>query len=257
MRIAIAGGTGLIGSQLVAQAHAAGYQTVVLARSEGLDITDAQPLRAALYGVDALVDVTQSPSLNETVAREFFTLTAANLAEASGSVGVGRTVVLSQVGCDRASGVDSDPDPDSLDGYLRAKASHEQASRGTGHGETHVVRSTQTHNFVGQLLSRSTHDDVARIPGVAVQPVEVSFLVDVLLDVATGARHEPMLEVAGPQVEQMDDLAQEFLDYYFEQVRIQVTTPSECLLNGALLAGNRSAVGGSSFRRWLHTHARE
>lgn len=141
MRIAIAGGTGLIGSQLVDHARAAGRQTVVLARSEGLDVTDAPLLRAALYGVNALIDVTQSPSANETVAREFFTQTAANLAEASASVGVGRTVVLSQVGCDRASGPDSDPDPDSLDGYLRAKASHERASRGAGQGETHVVGS--------------------------------------------------------------------------------------------------------------------
>ena len=52
MRIAIAGATGLIGSQLTALARKEGHEVVEIARETGFDLTDPETdrLEAALAG---------------------------------------------------------------------------------------------------------------------------------------------------------------------------------------------------------------
>lgn len=50
MRIAVAGGTGVVGRHVVAAVAAAGHEPVVLARSHGVDVTTGQGLDAALAG---------------------------------------------------------------------------------------------------------------------------------------------------------------------------------------------------------------
>ncbi|WP_332644622.1 hypothetical protein [Aeromicrobium sp.] len=48
MRIAIAGSTGLVGTQVVAAAIAAGHEVVELARQHGIDLTVADGLAERL-----------------------------------------------------------------------------------------------------------------------------------------------------------------------------------------------------------------
>ena len=61
MKIAIAGATGLIGSQLNALARAEGHDVVEIARETGFDLLRPDGLEAALDGVDTVVDVTAEP----------------------------------------------------------------------------------------------------------------------------------------------------------------------------------------------------
>ena len=57
MRVAVAGGTGLVGRQVVDALRAAGHQPVVLARSTGVDLVAGTGVEAALAGAAAVVDV--------------------------------------------------------------------------------------------------------------------------------------------------------------------------------------------------------
>jgi hypothetical protein len=57
VRIAVAGGTGVVGEHVVAVAAAAGHEPVVLARSCGVDVTTGQGLKPALAGATAVIDV--------------------------------------------------------------------------------------------------------------------------------------------------------------------------------------------------------
>ena len=50
MRIAVAGGTGVVGRHVVAAAAAAGHEPVVLSRSAGVDVATGQGLDRALSG---------------------------------------------------------------------------------------------------------------------------------------------------------------------------------------------------------------
>ncbi|WP_393097330.1 NAD-dependent epimerase/dehydratase family protein [Streptomyces sp. LN325] len=57
MRVAVAGGTGLVGRYVVEELAAAGQEPVVLARSRGVDLVTGAGLDAAVAGADAVVDV--------------------------------------------------------------------------------------------------------------------------------------------------------------------------------------------------------
>jgi len=59
VRIAVAGGTGLVGTMVVERVGAVGHQAVVLARSRGVDLVrDTGTENGVLAYVDAVIDVT-------------------------------------------------------------------------------------------------------------------------------------------------------------------------------------------------------
>src|SRR5262245_53136760 len=60
MNIAVAGGTGLIGSQVVKILQAAGHGAVPLSPSTGVDLLTGEGLDAALEGADVVVNLTNS-----------------------------------------------------------------------------------------------------------------------------------------------------------------------------------------------------
>lgn len=250
----MAGSTGLVGSQLVARAREAGHEVVGLARTKGYDVT-APGLERVLAGAEAVVDVLQAPGPGEAEAAAFFTAAAEALGRAAHRVGVRRTVLLSILGADRAAGPDADPAPGSTDGYYRAKHRHEEVTRAFA-PEPHVVRSAQFHNFVGQAVGRAGDDCVAQIADLPIQPVDVSVAVDLLLALATGERHDALIEVAGPRRERLVDLAREFAAYYFDDLEVEAVTPSPSLAAGRLLPGDRAVLGGPTFHDWLHGHPR-
>ena len=141
MRIAVAGATGLVGSQLTALARKEGHEVVEIARETGFDLTDPDTggLEAALKGAEAVVEVTSFPAVDEAAATDFFTTVATNLGRAATAAGVRRSVVLSIVGIDESQDFP----------YYRAKLAHEKATRAAAPGAL-VLRATQFHEFARQ-----------------------------------------------------------------------------------------------------------
>ena len=72
MRIAVAGGTGLVGRMVVDAARERGHEAVVLARSEGVDLTTGAGLVERLAGVDAVIDTTNVATQKRAEAEAFF-----------------------------------------------------------------------------------------------------------------------------------------------------------------------------------------
>ncbi|MEV0391315.1 NAD-dependent epimerase/dehydratase family protein [Nonomuraea sp. NPDC050643] len=91
MRVAVAGGTGLVGRYVVEELAAAGQEPVVLSRSRGVDLVTGARLDAAIAGVEAVVDVSNVTTMNAKKALSFFD-------------GVGRTLLDAG---ERAGGADS------------------------------------------------------------------------------------------------------------------------------------------------------
>ncbi len=141
MRIAVAGGTGLVGSRTVAALGEAGHEAVVLARSRGTDLTTGAGLDAALVGVEAVIDVSNVATLRGSRATAFFEAAGGHLSAAAARAGVRHLVTLSIVGVDRVPL-----------GYYRAKLRQEQLAL-RGPVPATVLRSAQFHEFAEQFLA--------------------------------------------------------------------------------------------------------
>src|SRR5436305_5162180 len=100
MKIAVIGGTGLIGSQVVTILNASGHQAVPHSPSTGLDLLSTQGLPEALAGSDVVVNLTNSPTFDDA-SPTFFQTTMDNLLTAADTAHVGHAVILSIVGADQ------------------------------------------------------------------------------------------------------------------------------------------------------------
>ncbi|WP_207921947.1 SDR family oxidoreductase [Saccharopolyspora terrae] len=100
MKIAIAGGTGLVGSKVVAKVRAAGHEPVVIARSHGTNLITGEGLLEALRDCRAMIDVSNVVTTRKKVSIEFFSRATATLLRAARQADVDHLVTLSIVGCD-------------------------------------------------------------------------------------------------------------------------------------------------------------
>ncbi len=101
MRIAVAGGTGLLGRLVVEAATEAGHQVVVMSRARGVDLTTGRGLDEALHGVDVVIDVSNIETLSGAKATTFFETVTRNLLETGARAGVKHHVLVSIIGIDR------------------------------------------------------------------------------------------------------------------------------------------------------------
>ncbi len=152
MHIAVAGSTGLVGSHVVALLEEQGHTVTGIARETGIDLLTGDGLDEVLAGVDSLVDVTQSPTV-DLAAVDFFEQVAANLGDAATRAGIGRTVVLSIIGID---------DVPELDYYV-AKVAQERAHHAHSPG-LHILRAAQFHEFAGMSIGWGLDGDTTTIP---------------------------------------------------------------------------------------------
>ena len=239
MKIAIAGSTGLIGSRLAALAESEGHDVVGIARETGFDLLRPDGLVEALTGAEAVVDVTQSPSLEEDEASAFFTTVAGNLGRAATAAGVPRTVVLSIVGIDEMQDY----------GYYVAKLAQERAARATAPG-VQVLRATQFHDFASQMLRWNTQDGVARIIDVPTQPVDTAEIVRLLLELATGAV-DGDVQLAGPQRIGLVDQVRALVERSGSDVRVEPAEAPASMAGGAMLPGPDAVVRGPRWDEWV------
>ena len=239
MRIAIAGSTGLIGSQVSALAEAAGHQVVGIARNRGMDLLQPVGLSDVLRGVHAVIDVTSSPSQDEDEATSFFETVATNLGKAATEAGVRRSIVLSIVGVDRT--------PDY--GYYRAKLAQEEATRAAAPGPV-VLRATQFHEFAGQMLGWNRDGKVTRIIDVPTQPVASAEIARLLLELAT-ADEAADTDIAGPRVEELVDQVQTLVDLRHDDLAVEAVTAPASMAEGSMLPGPDALVRGPRWDDWL------
>ena len=99
MKIAVIGGTGLIGSQVVENLTAAGHEAVPHSKSTGVDVIRGQGLAEAVAGADVVVNLTNSPTFDDA-SLAFFQTSMDNLLAAAQKAGVGHFVILSIVGAE-------------------------------------------------------------------------------------------------------------------------------------------------------------
>lgn len=249
MRIAVAGGTGLVGRYVVAELRAAGHEPVVLTRSGGADVITGDGLDAALDGVTALIDVTNTPTMSGRKAVAFFTAGTRNLLAAGRRAGVRHHVVLSIVGIGR---------PGMTSGYNAGKVAQEALVRASGVPAS-IMRATQFHQFIPELLDRIP-GPVLLLPRMRIQPVAACEVAAALAALAAGPPPGTVPEIAGPEQAELADLAR-----LVRQARgsrrpvLRVRVPGaagRAMADGAMLPTGPGLRGTQTFADWLAGSAR-
>jgi len=244
MRIAVAGGTGLVGRYVVAELRAAGHEPVVLTRSAGADVITGAGLDTALDGTEALIDVTNTAALSGRKSVAFFTAGTGNLLAAGRRAGVKHHVVLSIVGVGR---------PGMGSGYNAGKVAQEALVRDSGVPAS-IMRATQFHQFIPQFLDR-VPGPVLVVPRMRIQPVAACEVAAALAALAAGPPVGMAPEIAGPEVAELADLARQL-----SQARgsrrpvLRVPVPGaagRAMASGAMLPSGPGLRGTQTFADWL------
>ncbi|MGF1428136.1 SDR family oxidoreductase [Kitasatospora sp. LaBMicrA B282] len=244
MRISVIGGTGRIGARVVPLLAADGHQVRSCSRSTGVDLLTGAGLAEALADAEAVVDLTQSPTVDEAAARFFETATG-NLLAAAGRAGVGHAVLLSIVGVDLVPGSD----------YYRAKVRQEELFR-AGPVPYSVLRATQFFEFVEEIMAWTTEGGTVRLPATPLQPVAADDVARAVAELATGAPLNGTLDLAGPQVLPLDELGRLALAARGADRTVSTDPtagPFARTPDGALLAGPGARIAATRYRDWLAT----
>ncbi|MEU0148936.1 NAD(P)H-binding protein [Streptomyces sp. NPDC006288] len=242
MKIAVLGGTGLIGSQVVQDLTAAGHDAVPHSQSTGVDLVTGEGLSAALAGCGAVVNVTNSPTFDEA-SLDFFRTTMDNLLTAAREQGVGHVVVLSIVGVEQVPQLD----------YYRAKVLQEDLLK-AGPVPYSIVRATQFFEFVDAVLAWTADEETVRLPATPIQPIAAADVAATVAEVAAGRPLQGTLDIAGADVFTLDELGRVTLAAHDDE-RTVVTDDTAGMFaavrGDAIIAGPDARIAPTRYRDWL------
>lgn len=244
MKIVVIGGTGLIGSKVVENLRSLGHEAVPASPRLGIDTLTGEGLPEALAGASAVVDVSNSPSFEDSAVMNFFVTSTGNLLKAEKNAGVGHHVALSIVGIDRS--------PDN--GYFKAKIAQEALIEAGSIPYT-IVRSTQFMEFVDGIADSATTGNEVHMAPVAFQPIAAEDVARVVTNVAISAPANGRVEIAGPDRLRFDEVIRRKLDLRHDP-RVVVSDPSAVYFGAvpseeSLVPLNGARLGQIHYEDWL------
>ena len=245
MKLVIIGGTGLIGSKLVMKLREQGHEAVAAAPNTGVNTLTGEGLAQALDGASVVVDVSNSPSFEDTAVMEFFTTSTRNLLNHAAAAGVKHYVALSVVGTERI--------PDSP--YLRAKNAQEALIKGAGIPYS-IVHATQFFEFITRIADEATDGTTVRLPPVLIQPMAADDVAKAVGRIAVGAPLNGTVEVAGPQQFRFDELIRQGLGARNDPREVVVDPHARYfgaeLGERSLIPASDARLGEIRFQEWLN-----
>lgn len=244
MKIVVIGGTGLIGSKLVALLRQRGHEVLAASPDSGVNTLTGKGLPEALAGAQVVVDVSNSPSFEDSAVMSFFQTSTRNLLAVESTSGVRHHVALSIVGADRL--------PDS--GYLRAKVAQEALIRSSSIPYT-ILRSTQFFDFLPRIGESDSKQPAVHVAPVWVQPIAASEVAAALADLAMSGPRNAMIEHAGPERFRLDDIVGRTLQATHDS-RAVIRDPDARYFGARIqedtLAPDEGAIiGVTRFEEWL------
>ena len=248
MKIVVIGGSGLVGSKLVARLRASGHEAVAASPQTGVNTLTGEGLADAMKGAEVVVDVSNSPSLEGGAALSFFTTSTRNVLAAEEVAGVRHHVVLSIVGTERLS----------ESGYFRAKVAQEELIRESGVPYT-IVHSTQFFELVNGIADAATEGDTVRLSHALIQPIAADDVAEAMAAASVGAPKNGTIEVAGPEQYGMDDLVRKALSARGDARRVALDERAGYfgapLEEKTLVPGEGALVFETRFDDWLSRSA--
>jgi uncharacterized protein YbjT (DUF2867 family) len=243
MRIAVAGATGNIGALTVAALEQGGHEVVRISRSLGVDLSTGEGLDAALAGVEAVVDATNGPSFDEAATVAYFGGTTANLLTAEEKAGVRHHVLLSIVGIHQVEG----------NAHYAGKREQERLVS-AGSVPWTIVPATQFHDFAAMVAGWTERDGVATIAPLLVQPIAPADVAEILAEIAVGEPQGRYADVAGPEPQDLVDMARRTLRARGREIVLVPTWSGlfgPAMAGDVLLPGDGARIAPTTFDEWL------
>src|SRR5436189_617175 len=159
MKILVIGGTGRIGSKVVAILRQGGHEVVAASPNTGVNTITGEGVKEAVAGTQVVIDLANSPSFEDRAVLEFFETSGRNLLPAEAAAGVRHHVALSIVGIDRSD-----------NGSFAAKLAMEKLIVASSIPYT-IIRSTQFLEFLGAIADSGMDGNVVRISPGLFQPI--------------------------------------------------------------------------------------
>lgn len=251
MKVAVVGGTGVLGKPLVAALAAREDEVRALSRTapkklpEGashhsIDLTTGEGLAEALAGVEVVVDASNSSPRN---AGPVLVDGTQRLLAAGAQAGVRHHLGVSIVGCDRVPTA-----------YYRVKVEQEEAIA-AGTVPWSLLRATQFHPLLAWAFGQAARARMSPLGSARLQPIDPAVVVARLADAAHAGPAGRLPELAGPEVRTLSELAKAWRSSQGRHLLLPLPIPmvgpiGRPLREGALC--NPDAVaGGASFEQWL------
>jgi uncharacterized protein YbjT (DUF2867 family) len=246
--VAVVGGTGTLGSLVVAELSRRGAPVRALSRGAGgvptgvehrrCDLTSGAGLAAALAGASVVIDAANSIKAPE----ETLVAGTRRLLEAGAAAGVDHHLAISIVGVDLL--------PMS---YYRAKVAQEEAIA-AGPLPWTILRATQFHQLLDGGFAALARFGVCPTGTARLQPIEPSVAAARLADAALAAPAGRLPDLGGPRVETLGELSRAWAAARGKR-RLPLRVPAWGKLGRGLAAGALCVPGatgsGEDFEEWL------
>lgn len=254
MKIVVIGGTGLIGSKLVNKLREHGHEAVAASPNTGVNTLTGEGLADVLKGASVVVDVSNSPSFEETAAMNFFNTATRNLIQYGQSAGVQHYVALSVVGTDRLAEKRPSDAEKTIRGYFRAKLAQEKLIKESSIPFS-IVHATQFFEFVKSIADASSDGTTIRVAPVFIQPMAADDVAAAVGRVAVGPPANGIVEVGGPEPFRLDEFIRQGLQAYNDPRKV-IADPAAGYFGvevdeRSLVPGSGARLGETRFETWL------
>ena len=244
MKIVVIGGSGLIGSKLVAKLQNLGHEVIAASPASGVNTITGEGLAEALEGTQVVVDVANSPSFEDKAVLEFFETSGRNLLAAEAVAGVKHHIALSVVGTDRLA----------ESGYFRGKIAQEKLIKASPIPYT-IVHSTQFFEFLGGIAQSGTQGETVHLSPAFVQPIASDDVASAVTDVTVGAPLNGTVEIAGPDRLRLSELVQQYLTEMKDPRKVVSDVHARYfgaeLTDDMLVPGANPRIGKINFATWF------
>jgi uncharacterized protein YbjT (DUF2867 family) len=244
MKIVIIGGSGLIGSKVVRKLRDQGNEAVPASPNTGVNTLTGEGLANVINGADVVVDVSNSPSFEDTAVLNFFRTSTTNLLQAEVAARVRHHVALSVVGTDRLS----------ESGYMRAKIVQEKLIEKSSIPYS-IIHATQFFEFIKGIADGATDGNTVRLAPVLIQPMAAEDVATEVARVAVGAPLNGIVELGGPEQFRLDELVRRYLAARHDP-RAVIADPHARYYGAelgerTLVPDNNAIIGETRFEAWL------
>jgi uncharacterized protein YbjT (DUF2867 family) len=248
MKIVVIGGTGLIGTKVVAQLRQQGHQVIVGSPATGINTITGEGLAEAMNDTAVVIDLANSPSFEDKAVMEFFQTAGRNLLAAEINAGVKHHMALSIVGVDRMQNI----------GYMRAKIAQEKLIKESGVPYT-IIRSTQFLEFLAGIVKEATKGNEVHISSVQFQPIAADNVAGFVAEAAVQAPTNTVIEIAGPDRFTMPELVARYLRDTNDSRKVVTNNDAQYyggqIDNTALVPAGAARLGTIRFEQWLSSQA--
>lgn len=244
MKVVVIGGTGLIGSKVVANLRELGHEVIAASPASGVNTITGEGLAEVLNGTEVVVDVANSPSFEDKAVMEFFETSGRNLLAAEDAADVRHHVALSVVGTNRLQ----------ESGYFRAKQVQEDLIRRSRTPYT-IVHSTQFFEFLGGIAAAAANGGEIHLSPAEIQPICSDDVAARMAEVIIAEPANDIIEIAGPDLFSLPELMLRYLSKLEDTRKIVVDANARYfgakLDTRTLVPVGNARLGSTDFDTWL------